>query len=283
MVGIIGLGLLGGAIAQRLIVQGVSVAGYDILADKRDALSNSQGVAMSDAQAMFDGCDEILLSLPTSDIVRALLNSVHPRPGTLILDTTTGDPVAMQSFGEELRSKGVEYCDATIAGSSQEALRGEVLVMVGGEVDPVERGRPLLERFATSVIHVGPCGSGARMKLVVNLVLGLNRLVLAEGLAFAEACGVDPDRALTVLLSGPAASQVMRTKGPKMLRGDYAPVARLSQHLKDVRLILDQGRKQQVDLPVSTLHERLLADLEACGFGNEDNSAIRRAFRPREM
>lgn len=117
------------------------------------------------------------------------------------------------------------------------------------------------------------------MKLVVNLVLGLNRAVLAEGLAFAEHLGVDPRQALQVLQAGPAASGVMETKGRKMLESDFGLQARLTQHLKDVRLILAVGQQTGERLPLSKLHEQLLTELDRAGCGNLDNSAIIRAFR----
>jgi 3-hydroxyisobutyrate dehydrogenase-like beta-hydroxyacid dehydrogenase len=117
------------------------------------------------------------------------------------------------------------------------------------------------------------------MKLVVNLVLGLNRAVLAEGLSFAQACGVDPQVALEVLQVGPTFSRVMETKGKKMLTGDFEPQARLRQHLKDVLLILAESAKHGATTPLSELHRTLLESLDAAGFGDEDNAAIVRAFR----
>jgi 3-hydroxyisobutyrate dehydrogenase-like beta-hydroxyacid dehydrogenase len=116
------------------------------------------------------------------------------------------------------------------------------------------------------------------MKLVLNLVLGLNRAVLAEGLAFARACGVDPALALEVLRDGPAYSRVMDTKGEKMLSGDFTPQARLAQHLKDVRLILEAASLRDVKTPFSDLHHDILQALADAGCGELDNSAIIRWY-----
>ena len=116
------------------------------------------------------------------------------------------------------------------------------------------------------------------MKLVVNLVLGLNRAVLAEGLSFARRCGLNLDTVLEVLRNGAAYSRAMDTKGRKMIDGQFAPEARLAQHFKDVQLILDVGDSKQAVLPFSALHARLLADLVAYGLGECDNSAVIRAF-----
>ena len=116
------------------------------------------------------------------------------------------------------------------------------------------------------------------MKLVTNLVLGLNRAALAEGLAFAEAAGVDPQAALEVLRGSAAYSRQMDTKGDTMLTGDYAPVARLSQHLKDVRLMLALADRTGLSLPLSNTHRELLERAEDLGLGELDNSAIRRVW-----
>ena len=117
------------------------------------------------------------------------------------------------------------------------------------------------------------------MKLVVNLVLGLNRAALAEGLSLADGLGLEGGLALECLQAGPAWSRAMDDKGQKMLEQDFAPQARLSQHLKDVRLILDSGRETSTRLPLSDVHCRLLESVETAGFGDEDNSAILRAYR----
>ena len=118
------------------------------------------------------------------------------------------------------------------------------------------------------------------MKLAVNLVLGLNRAVLAEGLGYAESLGLDSATTLEVLQASLAASTVMETKGEKMLQRDFAPQARLAQHLKDVQIILDTGQAAGAHLPMSTVHQTLLAELVESGNGDLDNSVIIEAFRP---
>lgn len=121
------------------------------------------------------------------------------------------------------------------------------------------------------------------MKLVVNLVLGLNRAVLAEALTFAKSLGLEPQSALAILKASPARSEVMETKGAKMLAEDFSPQAKLSQHLKDVRLILAAGERTGALLPLSRVHRELLARAEAAGYGELDNSAIVRAFADPEQ
>jgi 3-hydroxyisobutyrate dehydrogenase-like beta-hydroxyacid dehydrogenase len=117
------------------------------------------------------------------------------------------------------------------------------------------------------------------MKLVVNLALGLNRAVLAEALAYAQACEVSPTDALEVLKAGAAYSRVMDDKGEKMLHHDFSVEAKLSQHLKDVRLILDSAAAKHAKVPLSQVHRQLLESLEKAGYGEMDNSAIIMAYQ----
>jgi 3-hydroxyisobutyrate dehydrogenase-like beta-hydroxyacid dehydrogenase len=123
-------------------------------------------------------------------------------------------------------------------------------------------------------------GTASRFKLVHNLVLGLNRAVLAEGLSFAKVLGFDPERVLEILKETPACSKVMESKGRKMVSGDRAPQARLSQHLKDVRLIVAAAEQRGLPIPLSRVHQQLLERAERLGFGDADNSAVIEAYRP---
>jgi 3-hydroxyisobutyrate dehydrogenase-like beta-hydroxyacid dehydrogenase len=132
-----------------------------------------------------------------------------------------------------------------------------------------------------NVFHVGACGSAAKMKLVTNLVLGLNRAALAEGLAFAAAIGVEPAAALEVLAGSMAYSRAMDAKGRKMVEGDFSVQARLSQHLKDVLLMQRAAADAGLALPLTETHRRLMEQAEADGLGELDNSAIIRVLQRR--
>jgi 3-hydroxyisobutyrate dehydrogenase-like beta-hydroxyacid dehydrogenase len=280
-VGVIGLGLLGGALAARFLAHGLRVFGHDPRAECRQNLAEAGGVALESAGAVARAADVVVLSLPDSDVVAAVLGDLAGvLPGKTVIGTTTGDPGRTAEAGRRLAAAGARYLDATVAGSSALVRGGEAVVMAGGEPDVFREAEPLLGLFARRRFHVGPWGSGARMKLVVNLVLGLNRAGLAEGLAFARRLGFDPRTALEVLASGPAYGRVMDAKCRKMIDEDFAPEARLSQHLKDVRLIPEAGERAGAALPFSRLHETLLARLEGLGLGGCDNSAVIRAFDP---
>lgn len=279
-VGVIGLGLMGSALAGRFRGGGLRVVGFDPRDEFWQRLAAIGGEPATSARDVFAAAEVVVLSLPNSDVVAAVVDEVRPTKGTRIIDTTTGDPDATAELGRRLAADGVEYLDATLTGSSRHAEAGELVVTAGGPAGVFRDCEGLFRLFARQWFHVGPWGSGARTKLVVNLVLGLNRAVLAEGLAFARACGLDPAAVLDVLRSGVAYSRVMDTKGRKMIAGDFAPEAKLSQHLKDVRLILAAARRAGAAVPLSELHELLLAGLEQRGFGEADNSAVIRAFDP---
>ncbi len=280
-VGMIGLGLLGSAIVERLLAAGFEVVGYDVDDARRQALAGMGGKPVDDAAEVFAQSEVVLLSLPNSDIVAEVVTTAAAaiRPATLVIDTTTGDPQAAETMGRQLAGRGARYLDATVAGSSEQARQGEVLVMVGGQEADFTAASAVLATFAADALYVGPWGAGSRMKLVVNLVLGLNRAVLAEGLTLAEALGLDPQRALELLQASAAYSKVMDIKGQKMLASDFRPQARLSQHLKDVRLILEAGGRTGAALPLSSLHRELLERAEAAGWGDSDNSAVIEVFR----
>ncbi len=262
-VGIIGMGLMGSALMR---MTGAS-RGWDI--------DSSRCVNATTADELFEQCDVVFLCLPNSDIVRSVLHGANLKPGLILIDTTTGDPTEMAALGVELAAKGVHYLDATVSGSSAQLLQRDVLVMVGGEAAVFEQCRDLFAKFAREAVHIGPCGSGAKMKLVTNLVLGLNRAALAEGLAFAWDLDLNPVQTLDVMRRSMAYSRIMDTKGEKMITQDFTPQAKLSQHLKDVRLMLAAS---SIPLPLSETHRQLLEKAESLGFGNADNSAVIKAI-----
>ena len=278
--GLIGLGLLGSSLAERLLAAGFDVLGYDLDETRRGGLVRLGGHALGSATEVAESTRRIVLSLPTTEVVELVVNEMGSslQPGHVIVDTTTGDPERTSVTGRRLDERGVKYLDATVSGSSEQARRGEVIVMAGGAKATFDASQDLFRAFAKQSFHVGPWGSGARMKLVSNLVLGINRAALAEGLAFAAATGVDTRTALEILCASPAYSRIMDTKGVKMVEADFTAQARLSQHLKDVRLILEAAASAGVRLPLSTAHRGLLEAAEAAGCGDLDNSAIIRAY-----
>jgi 3-hydroxyisobutyrate dehydrogenase-like beta-hydroxyacid dehydrogenase len=285
-VGLIGVGLLGTALAERMRQAGIVVTGYDLNwkyfdQQQRQRPDLAATVAkMISAEQVASQHDTIVMCLPDSSAVEFALGGIenHLTSGSLIIDATTGDPDAAIQIAARLARSNVGYIDATIAGSSDQARKGEAVVVIGGNDSDVERATPVLESWSGRRFHVGPPGSGQRMKLIINLVLGLNRAVLAEGLNLARLAGVEPATALDVLKATPAYSTVMDTKGAKMIRSDYTTQARLSQHLKDVTLVRALARRHGAATPLSDAHQDLLNLAANAGFADADNSAIIEAY-----
>jgi 3-hydroxyisobutyrate dehydrogenase-like beta-hydroxyacid dehydrogenase len=225
-------------------------------------------------------CEIVFLSLPNHDIVQSVMEQLTPvlRPGMIVVDTTTGSPSIVEAIAARLDAKGVYWVDATISGSSDQLYRGEVTILAGGTSIAIQRCEPLFRAIANDWMHVGPCGSGLRMKLVSNLVLGLNRAALAEGLAFADALQLDAKLTLEALRRSMAYSRMMDTKGDKMIDKDFRPQGRLSQHLKDVRLMQSEST---IRLPLTDAHQQLLEKAEGLGHGDLDNSAVILAYDER--
>jgi 3-hydroxyisobutyrate dehydrogenase-like beta-hydroxyacid dehydrogenase len=264
---LVGAGLLGSAIGERLRASGFEVVAFDLEPARRTVATLDEAMV----------CERLVLSLPDSTVSQSVVANVPA--GRLVIDTTTGDPDHMAALAAQAAARGVAYLDACVGGSSDHVRRGEAVMMVGAVPEDFERARDLLGAVTAKAIHVGAAGAGARMKLVFNLVLGLNRLVLAEGLAFAERVGVDARAALEALRAGPAYSAMMDSKGAKMLDRDFAPQARLAQHLKDVRLILELAERHGAEVPLSSQHRSILESLEEAGLGEKDNSVVVEWFR----
>jgi 3-hydroxyisobutyrate dehydrogenase-like beta-hydroxyacid dehydrogenase len=277
-IGVIGLGFMGTAIAERLLAAGFVPVVWNRTRDKADSLVTC-GALWSDDP--FAECDRVIVSLFSSDVVREVLEARlgSIRPGQTLIDTTTGDPASSEAWERRLQSLGCTYLDAPISGSSEQTRQGEATVIASGDRAAFDACRDLWPVLGRRVFHVGPCGSAAKMKLVSNLVLGLNRAALAEGLALAEVFGLDLPATLDVLQQSAAYSRQMDTKGPKMIDRDFTPQARLSQHLKDVRLILAAAEQGGLSLSLSAAHRDLLQRAESLGLGDLDNSAVVEAVR----
>ena len=163
----------------------------------------------------------------------------------VLIDTTTGDPEAVEAVGRRMERQHVFYLDATVGGSSRQVEAGDVIVMVGGDPHAFEECGDIFSSFSRSTFFLGVCGSGARMKLVLNLALGLHRAVLAEALAFASELWTLAPAGARDSTGRPRLLQGDGYQGPEDAAGGFRARGRLSQHLKDVRLILAAGERSR--------------------------------------
>ena len=284
-VGLVGLGLVGKALARRLILAGHRVVGHDL--DRR-ACEEAREIGVdvvADPRLVADHGGTIFLSLPNSTVVDEVLwgragLSTSCAVGSLIIDTTTASPEETVRHSRRLAHEGVHFVDCPLVGSSREIGEGQGVALVGDRAEAATYA-PLLHTFSKQVFYLGAVGRGHTAKLVVNLVLGLHRIVLSEGLGLAHRCDLDLGQALTILKASAAYSEVMDTQGDVMLSRDFArPVARLAQHAKDVGLILELAKATGARVPMSEMHKGLLQEATNAGWGDLDNSAVIDLFLP---
>jgi 3-hydroxyisobutyrate dehydrogenase-like beta-hydroxyacid dehydrogenase len=287
-VGLVGLGLLGEALARRLLAAGFAVTGFDLDPARNARLAELGGRPAISVAAVAGSCQSIVLAVFSTEEVETiveceLLPAVGERSGRMLLCASTCDPDRLALLAERVAARGLRLVETPISGSSGQVSRGEGVGLVGGERTDIAAAEPILRALFPTYFHIGKVGDGGRAKLAVNLILGLNRLALAEGLVFAERLGLDPASFLEVARGSASYSQVMDIKGAKMIGGDFAPEGRVTQHLKDVRLMLEQAKRVQQRLALLEIHADVL---EACvrhGEGDLDNSIVVEEVRRRRL
>jgi 3-hydroxyisobutyrate dehydrogenase-like beta-hydroxyacid dehydrogenase len=285
-VGLIGVGLLGQALAHRLVGAGFEVIGFDVDPAKNAKLTELGGHAAASIADVAKRADPIVLAVFSTDQVeqvveRELLPAFGDGSGRIVLCASTCDPDRIAALGERVSARGLRLLETPVSGASGQVSRGEGVGLIGGDAQTAAAVEPILRAVFPTYFHIGRIGDGGRAKLAVNLVLGLNRLALAEGLVFAERLGLDPAAFLKVARSSAAYSQVMDIKGAKMTGGEFSAEGRITQHLKDVHLMLDQAEHVKQKLPLLAVHADVL---EACvrqGEGDLDNSAVIKEIRRR--
>lgn len=275
-IGIAGLGLLGGALAHRLLTNGFSPRGFDIDAAKSAAFAKAGGIA-----ATLDGvarADVVLLAVfdtsQVEDVIEnALIPAVMPGAPKIVLCASTCDPDRIAALAAKVAPQ-IALIETPVSGSSAQVRNGDGVGLLGGDRDVIDGVTDIVDALYPKWFYMGAAGNGGRAKLAINHMLGLNRLVLAEGLVFAQALGLDAKSFLDVARQSAAYSQVMDIKGPKMVSGDYSPQGFIHQSLKDFHLILQQAAARGQEMPLAALNA---AVLEACvkhGEGERDNSAV---------
>jgi 3-hydroxyisobutyrate dehydrogenase-like beta-hydroxyacid dehydrogenase len=285
-IGIIGLGLMGAAMTQRLVSASIAVIGFDVDPVRAKAIAGLGGAPAGSIAALARQAAAVILAVYDTDQVEAVVeNDILPAlgdgSGKLVLCTATCDPDRIATLAERVGRRGLRFLEVPVSGSSAQVAAGEGVAMVGGDAETVAAADALVAVLFPARFHIGKVGDGGRAKLATNLILGLNRLVLAEGLLFAERLGLDSERFLDCAKRSAAYSQAMDTKGMKMVRGDFTPQARASQHLKDIALMLAKAEQVGQALPLARLHADILEACVAHGEGDLDNSVVIAELRRR--
>jgi 3-hydroxyisobutyrate dehydrogenase-like beta-hydroxyacid dehydrogenase len=281
-IGLFGLGLMGEVLSGRLMAAGFAVVGYDVDPAKNAKLTARGGRGADAAEVA--RCKTVVLSVFNTDQVEDVVDKVLlPRAaeGTIVLCTSTCDPDRIEALGNRLAGTKLRFLDTPVSGSSEQVRQGDGVGLIGGDPKIAEDAKSVLDVLFPRRFHIGKAGDGGRAKLAVNLILGLNRMALAEGLAFAERMGLDPAKFLEVAKGSASQSQVMGTKGPKMVSRDFSPQGYVSQHLKDVHLILDLAQQRGQELPGLQVHCDVLEACVRAGEAEKDNSIIVEEIRRR--
>jgi 3-hydroxyisobutyrate dehydrogenase-like beta-hydroxyacid dehydrogenase len=231
---------------------------------------------------MVADADVVLVAVFDDAQLLAVVDAIIAAPTrrtTLAVSITTALPQTLADAGDRLARAGITLVEAPLSGSSAKIAAGEGRMFVGGAAADIERATPVLEAITTHRKIIGALGQASAAKLSTNLVLGLNRMAIAEGMALAESLGLARERYLDLLLDSAATSRAATEKGPMMAADHYEPpVATVLQHAKDVRLMLQLGRESGQPLPLSAIHLEWLEKSIAQGDGMLDNAAVIRAL-----
>jgi 3-hydroxyisobutyrate dehydrogenase-like beta-hydroxyacid dehydrogenase len=283
-VGIVGIGFMGQAFTSNLLRAGFSLQGFDRDSGRMKEFQDQGGIPVSSAAEAARGARWVLTSLPNSAVVREAVFGPGgivegAERGLLLTDATTSRPEDSVSLAAELEDRGIRFLDAAVSGTSTMAWKKDLIVVAGGKPEDFEACRSLFDGFAKAAYHMGPVGSGALAKLIINLVLDCNRLGLAEGLVLGMKAGLNMESLLVALKEGAAGSKAMDQKGEKMIKANYAPESHLTTALKDVRLMLEQGQRFGVPMFLTSIFAQVAQIGVQSGYAKFDSSSIIEVLR----
>ncbi len=271
-IGFVGLGTMGLPIAVNIIRKsGYKAYGFDVLNRQCDRFAEAGGTVCS-VEDVYKNSDIVFLSLPSNRLVseNLLLAVKNCKPGTVVVDLSSSYPAVIQAVAAEAEKAGIELMDCPISGGEPGAIAGTLAAMCGGEDTVIEKVRPLLEMFCTTVTHMGPLGCGYTAKLANNMIVGVEIAAIAEAFAFAEKAGLNKQKLFDAIHKGGAGSNVLEIKGPKMILHDYEPSSKLLIHMKDQQNALLMGKEIGAAMPVTGLVTEIMEKLASVGRQDED-------------
>jgi 3-hydroxyisobutyrate dehydrogenase-like beta-hydroxyacid dehydrogenase len=282
-VGVVGLGLLGHAVASRLLAAGHAVVGYDVLPEKVQALAALGGTPAPSAAAVARAAEAVCTLLPSLAAVEAAVLGpdgilAGARPGRTLIQMSTISPALTERLAGEATARGWAFLDCPVSGTSAMVARGEGILLVGGEPALLARWRAVLEAILPRAEHVGGAGQATVVKLAANLLVALHTAAAAEALGLVRKAGLDPGRVLDVLTASAGTSRMLELRGPMIVRGEFPAQMKLTLFLKDLGLILEAGAQAGAALPLTALARRLCAAAEADGHGGEDLAVVATAL-----
>ena len=278
-VGIIGLGLMGTALSERLIGADIPVIGFDVDFARCRKLRENRGTVAASVRELASRSPAIVVAVYSGAQAEALFADIANGREQTVICITTCSPDEILRLATLASQAGIAFVEAPISGTSAEARDGTATALIAGESDAIEAVGPLLDIVCPRRIRAGQIGDASRTKLAINLILQNNRAALAEGIVFAERMGLDGSTFLATARQSAAYSRVMDTKGEKMLHRDFRPQSHLSQTLKDAELILEEATRRGLRLPVTETQADLLRAAIAIAGPDSDSSTIIEAIR----
>jgi len=290
-VGVAGLGVMGSAIARRLLRRGHGVKVFDVRSEAVARLAGDGAIGTDSAARLVTPAavsPVVILSLNTADIVEQVafgpdgVLSVAPKE-VLVIDMSSIAPERTREFAGRAERLGAGWVDAPLSGGVPGAERGELTLMLGGEERHVARALPVLSSLASRLTHLGPSGSGQLVKAVNQVLVGCGFAALAEAAALVRAAGLPPRQVLTALTGGRADSALLQEFFVKFAEIDLTPTGRVSNMVKDLEGARDHARTAGVPLPVTTAVSELHRWLVAAGHADADNAALMHFYGPAEV
>lgn len=279
MIGFIGLGIMGLPMAKNLMKAGHRLMVYDINKERVEELTVLGAKAAANIQEIGASCQTVLTMVPDSPQVRevvlgegGLIETL--RPGSVVIDMSSIDPMASREVAAALKAKGVDMLDAPVSGGEPKAIDGTLAFMVGGDKAVFDRYLPLLRAMGASVTYCGGIGAGNVTKLCNQIIVAVNIAAVSEALVLGQMAGVSPEVIFQAIRGGLAGSTVMENKAPMMIGRNFQPGFRIDLHLKDLNNVLAAAKATGAPMVLTNQVAEMLKVLRRQGEGRSDHSAL---------
>ena len=278
-VGFIGVGAMGGPMAQNLVKHGFSLVVHDIDRAKAELWRTRGATVVGSAAEVAGRVERTISMVETTAQAEAVIAGEHgivrtARPGHIVASMSTIDPIAARRLGAELAAKGVAMLDAPVSGGEKGAIDGALSIMVGGDKAVFEKVLPIFQAMGKTITLLGPLGFGGFTKLANQIIVAVNLTALAEALTLGKKAGLDRELLLTALAGGLAGSKCLDQKRPNYLANAYNPGFKIDLHFKDLGLIMEAARALNVPLPTTAVVQELFTALRVKGRGGLDHSGV---------
>ncbi len=278
-VGFIGIGKMGSPMAGNILRAGFPLTIYDRNPGKMKPLVDAGAQAAEDAAAVAEESDLVITMIGTVKdelaVVmgeRGVLAGAHP--DLTLIDMSTVGVATSRKLAAAAEEKGVSFLDAPVSGSVGPATEGSLGIMVGGDAEVLERGRPVFEALGDRIDHMGPNGTGSAMKVVLNLMIGMTVLAVAETVHLGQQAGLDPDKMLDILGRSSVRSPHLEAKGRMMIERRFEPAFALKYMQKDFDLVMESAQELRTPLFASAIVHQVYSAANVSGYGELDYAGV---------